>query len=207
MSARTPSFVPRSMVTDSEVGGRAGPDDLRGARRHLAAVAQVQQPPQALGLTRQGALPLDGDLEFANLPLERQVVGVDAAERGVVTPRPADAVHDGGRPALHLGEDAEDERLQHRHARPRVDLRGDQDDVAGRKRQEQLTAPPPDVGNSHGQDCVSCDRANLRSCELDDLANLRTGLGELDLADCEPAGPVRKIPVRKILESHDRKIP
>ncbi len=36
-----------------EVGGRARPDHFGGERRHLAAVAQVEQAPEALGLRRQ----------------------------------------------------------------------------------------------------------------------------------------------------------
>ncbi len=132
-----------------EVGGRARPDHFGGERRHLAAVAQVEQPPEAPGLRDQGAVALDGHLQRADLLLERQIVRVHVPQRRVLVPRAAHAADDRRRPALHLGEHAEDERLQHRHARPRVDLRGDQDDVAGRKRQEQQAAPPPDIGDGH----------------------------------------------------------
>ena len=52
--------------------------------------------------------------------------------------------------ALHLGKDAEDHRLEHRHAALGRDLRRDQDDVADDHREEEITGALANVDDGHG---------------------------------------------------------
>ena len=151
-----------------EVRVGARPDDLRRAHRHPAAVAQIEQPPQVLGLAGQGPLALDRHPEVADLLFQGEVVGVHVVQRRVLVPGPPHAAHHRRGPALELEKRAE--RLQQRHARPRGHLRGDQDDVPDREGQEQVAAPPPDIGDGHG-----ANSGILRSWEL---AILRTESGK-----------------------------
>ena len=149
MSVCTPSLVPRSMVTLRKSAAGLVPitsaasvgiwlrSRRSSSRRRLSASA-------ASARSRW----ID-TCSWRSCCLQRLVLGVHALQRRVLVPRAAHAADDRRRPALHLGEHAEDGRLQHRHARPRVHLRGDQDDVAGRERQEQQAAPPPDIGDGH----------------------------------------------------------
>ena len=117
MSGRRPSRVPLSIVTVRKSGVGAGADDLGGRRLQVRAVAQLEQllePARAVG---QRALLLQ--LRSAPSPssrLQRVVLRLDAAAGRRSRSRRAGRRDAAGHAALHLGEDAEGDRLEHRHA-------------------------------------------------------------------------------------------
>ncbi len=74
---------------------------------------QLLELPRALGAR---ALLLELHLQLAELPLELFVLRAHAAEVSVAAPRVADAAGEARSAALHLGERAEGDHLEQRHA-------------------------------------------------------------------------------------------
>ena len=133
----------------AEVRRRGRADDLGGGRRHRQVVAQLEQFLQAARPVRQRPLLLPVDLRRGELTLQRIVLGLDVAEVHVAAPRGANARDARRHAALHLREDPERDLLEDRHARPRVHLGGDEQDVSQNHREEQVAGTLMDVGQRH----------------------------------------------------------
>ena len=79
----------------------------------VAQLEQLFEPARPIG---QRPLLLQRDLRAAELPLELLVLRLGVAQADVAAPDAADAREPGRQAALHLGENAEGDRLEHRHA-------------------------------------------------------------------------------------------
>jgi hypothetical protein len=132
-----------------EVGARAARDDRRARRREVRPLAKLEQVLQTPALLCERPLLLQLDLQLSNLLTETLVFVTHVLQREVPLPSVAGARdHGAGRP-LHFGKHAEGHRLEHRHAAPGVDLRGNEDDVADRDGHEQVPGALPEVEEGH----------------------------------------------------------
>ncbi len=94
----------------------AGADHARRNRldpQILLESEQLLQLPRTLGAP---ALLLELHLQLAELPLQLIVLGADAAKISIAAPGVANAAGDARGAALHLGERAEGDHLEQRHA-------------------------------------------------------------------------------------------
>ena len=133
-----------------EVGCSARGDDLRRRRRERQTVAEFEELLETTSAVRQRALSLDLELRLGKLLPQRIVLGLDASETDVAGPPASHWGDDRRGHALNLGERPEDDRREDRDAAPGVDLRGDQDDVPDRNRQQQVADPLSNIRERHG---------------------------------------------------------
>ena len=83
------------------------------------------------------ALLLQPYFQFGDLALERFVFRSRAPQRDVIPPPIPPDIHDGRQRPLHAGKEPERHRLEHRNARPRLHLCGNQHQMADENEDEQ----------------------------------------------------------------------
>ena len=123
--------VPLSIVSGPELGRRAGRDDLGGGRSSASTgrAARAAARGRASGRPARAA-PAARSARSASCASQRLVLGSHLPQADVAAPDAAERRDAAEVAALHLGEDAEGHRFEHRHAAARIDLRGNQDDVS-----------------------------------------------------------------------------
>ena len=112
----------------------------------IAQLEQLLQPARAIG---QRALLLHRNLHLGELALQILVLRFHVTQADVAAPHTPHARDAARQRPLHLGEDAEGHRLEHRHAGARVHLRGDQQHVPEDDTEEQEAGALTDIYESH----------------------------------------------------------